>query len=89
MSRESNARHLYDEALILHYFGEDGRAERESARRHLASCEACRDEWKKGGCTRELKPACGVKADGSTAGGANPCVACQDGAVGWKDGACP
>jgi hypothetical protein len=62
MSRESEAGHLDDEALILHYFGEDGRAERESARRHLASCEACRDELQQIRETLELVAEAGAPA---------------------------
>ena len=44
MRTEPGVGHLDEEALVLHYFGEDKGATREAAERHLATCEACRDE---------------------------------------------
>jgi hypothetical protein len=44
MSTEPDSGHLDEEALVLHYFGEDSGAAREAARRHLAACETCRDD---------------------------------------------
>jgi predicted anti-sigma-YlaC factor YlaD len=44
MSTEPGLRHLDDEALILHQLGDDDEAAREAARRHLASCESCREQ---------------------------------------------
>lgn len=44
MSPDTSLGHLDDEAMMLHYFGEDTGPGREASRRHLASCEACRDE---------------------------------------------
>lgn len=40
----SDATHLTEEAIVLHYYGEETRAERERAVRHLAACDACRTE---------------------------------------------
>jgi hypothetical protein len=44
MNREPEVRHLGEDALVLHYFGEDEGADRDAARHHLAGCEACREE---------------------------------------------
>jgi Putative zinc-finger len=44
MRTEPGVGHLDEEALVLHYFGEDQGATREAVERHLATCEACRDE---------------------------------------------
>ena len=44
MNREPDVRHLEEDALILHYFGDDEDADREAARRHLASCAPCREQ---------------------------------------------
>jgi hypothetical protein len=44
MSTEPGVGHLDEDALVLHYFDEGSAAAREAARRHLATCEACRDE---------------------------------------------
>jgi hypothetical protein len=44
MSTEPDGGHLDEEALVLHYFGEDSGTAREAARRHLAACETCRDD---------------------------------------------
>jgi hypothetical protein len=44
MSTEPGVGHLDEEALVLHYFGEDKGETREAAQRHLATCVACRDE---------------------------------------------
>jgi hypothetical protein len=44
MSTEPESGHLDEEALILHYFGEDEGVHRKEAWRHLAACDRCRDE---------------------------------------------
>ncbi len=40
----SGAGHLSEEALVLHYFGDQTPEERASAVRHLAACDPCRAE---------------------------------------------
>ena len=59
MNREPDARHLDEEALILHYFGDDADAGRDGARRHLAGCERCREELEQIRETLELVSAAG------------------------------
>jgi hypothetical protein len=44
MSPESDSTHVGEEALVLYHFGEDDEAGRDRTRRHLAACDACRDE---------------------------------------------
>ena len=44
MSRESDSTHVGEEALVLYYFGEDEKADRDRTHRHLAGCDACREE---------------------------------------------
>ena len=39
--------------------------------------EACKEEWRGGGCTREHRDTCGILGDGTTQTFANPCVACR------------
>ena len=60
MNREPGVRHLDEDALVLHYFGEDGDADREAARRHLGGCEACREELERLRETLEMVSAAGV-----------------------------
>lgn len=50
----------------------------------------CTPETRTGGlCTREYRPVCGVKADGTTATYPNKCNACSDTAVlRYSDGGC-
>jgi hypothetical protein len=59
MNREPDVRHLAEDALILHHFGEDADAERGAARRHLASCAACREELEQIRETLEMVAAAG------------------------------
>lgn len=50
----------------------------------------CPQEYRSGMCTREHRPACGYKNDGSHSTGPNKCVACSDASVvGYIDGECP
>jgi hypothetical protein len=39
-------RHVTEEDLVLHHYGEDGDAGRAAVRAHLDACERCRDEYK-------------------------------------------
>ena len=44
MSTEPELRHLDEEALVLYRLGDDDEASRDATRRHLASCETCREQ---------------------------------------------
>jgi hypothetical protein len=54
MSTEPGSPHLDEEALILHYLGDDEGTLRKETRRHLAVCERCRDELEQIGDTLAL-----------------------------------